>query len=379
VPHAISLPPFAPHPLVRGGHAQTLAAFFWRREPFVERAARHFVAVPDGDRVVLHDDRGPSWRTGDRVALLIHGLAGCHASPYLQRLVGKLQARGLRTFRMDLRGCGAAVGQTRRPYHAGQSADAAAALEKIAELCPGSPVALVGFSLGGNIALKLLGEAPSSVPANLERAMAVCPPIDLAACAKSLSRGVNRLYDRYFTRMVVRQVAQALRVTPDVPLPAGWPRPGESRRARGECCGAPDATGSAKPQAENSASGCDEVDAGAAATGFRLPRGIAEFDAAFTAPMSGFASAEEYYRRCSAAQFLPDIRIPALILASADDPLVPVAAFDRIDLPSTVSLCLTRHGGHLGFLGRANGDPDRRWMDWRVVEWCTETKIEVRR
>src|SRR5262249_41950604 len=153
---------------------------------------------------------------------------------YLQRLVGKLQGRGVRTFRMDLRGCGAGVGHTKHPYHAGRSEDAAAALDKIAELCPGSPVTLVGFSLGGNIATKLLGEAPSAVPANLERVMAVCPPVDLAESARSLGRGVNRLYDRYFARLVVRQVAAALRVTPDVPLPEGWPRPSDPLAHRGK-------------------------------------------------------------------------------------------------------------------------------------------------
>ncbi|MGQ0633514.1 MAG: YheT family hydrolase [Planctomycetaceae bacterium] len=365
---APSLPPFEPHPLVRGGHAQTLAAFLWRGEPFVERACRHLVDVPEGDRVVLHDDRPPTWSTGGRVALLIHGLAGCHASPYLQRLVGKLHARGVRVFRMDLRGCGAAVGHTRRPYHAGRSEDAVAALNKIAELCPGSPVGLAGFSLGGNIALKLLGEAPSAVPPNLERVMAVCPPIDLAGCALSLGRGFNRLYDRYFARLVVRQVAAALRVTPDVPLPAGWPKPCRATAPDGGPC---DMLSEVTPSTALPGAGRSRTN-DSAASAFRLPRGIAEFDATFTAPMSGFASAEEYYRRCSAAQFLPEIRIPTLILAAADDPLVPAATFERLRPSGAVTLCVTRHGGHLGFLSRANGDPDRRWMDWRVVEWCTE-------
>ena len=89
---------------------------------------------------------------------MIHGLAGCHQSPYMRRIAAKLNAGGIRTFRMDLRGCGAGALLARLPYHSGQSADAAAALETIAGICPGSPATLIGFSLGGNIALKLVGE-----------------------------------------------------------------------------------------------------------------------------------------------------------------------------------------------------------------------------
>ncbi len=99
--------------------------------------------------MILHDDCPDEWQPRDRVALMIHGLAGCHESGYMQRIAHKLSTRGVRVFRMDLRGCGAGQELASLPYHSGRSEDAVAALEEIAEIAPDSPVTLVGFSLGG--------------------------------------------------------------------------------------------------------------------------------------------------------------------------------------------------------------------------------------
>jgi len=290
-----------------------------------ERATQHKVTLNEGDQIVLNDDRPSGWQAGDRTALLIHGLTGAHTSPYMQRIARKLNDRGVRTFRMDLRGCGAGIGLARMPYHSGRSEDAAAALNKIAELCPNSPATLIGFSLGGNIALKLLGESAAELPAHLDRAVAVCPPVDLLACVKSLARGVNRLYDRHFVEHLRLQVDQKRRFIPDAP----------------------------------------QLDVRC------KPRGVFDFDEMYTAPVCGFGTALNYYRLCSSAQFVPEIRIPTLVLAAADDPLVPRQMFDDLRLSNEVTLNLAPSGGHLGFIGRQNGDPDRRWMDWRVVEWAT--------
>lgn len=319
---------FLPHPILKGGHLQTLAAVFLPQKHADESAVPQVVTLDDGDQLVLHDDSPPGWKPGDRAALLIHGLAGNHTSPYMRRIAAKLRARGTRTFRMDLRGCGAGIALARYPYHSGRSADAAAALRTIAALCPGSPLSLIGFSLGGNITLKLLGEAPEGVPTELQRAVAICPPVDLRACVESLRQGVNRVYDRYFAKLLLEQVADRQRLLPETVVPAGWPIPS--------------------------------------------PRGVAEFDEMFTAPVCGFVTADNYYRQCSSGQFVGAIRVPTLILAAADDPLVPGVSFERIEPSAAVKLQVTRHGGHLGYLARHGTDPDRRWMDWRVVEWCCD-------
>ncbi len=241
------------------------------------------------------------------------------------RIAGKLNGAGVRTFRMDLRGCGAGEGLASHPYHAGRSDDAIAALQFVQKLCPDAPVTLVGFSLSGNIVLKLLGEAPDDVPANVEKAAAVCPAVDLARCARSLVGPFQRLYDRHFVRLLCRQVRLNRRSRSDL-APINAPR--------------------------------------------RL-KTLFEFDDAYTGPVCGFGSADNYYATNSAARHIERIRLPTLILASQDDPLVPIACFDGLRLPPHVLLRITRHGGHLGYIGKRGIDPDRRWMDWRIVDWTT--------
>ncbi len=204
--------------------------------------------LADQDVVVLHDDCPPEWSAGERAALLMPGLAGCHRSGYLARTAGKLNSRGVRTFRMDQRGWGAGAGLARHPFHAGRSEDVLAALRFIAELCPGSPLAAAGFSLSGNVVLKLLGEGSDRLPAELDRAAALTPPVDLAACADWMERPANRLYNRYLTGCLLKHLRESGR-----PLPA---RNGDSKS---------------------------------------LPKTLREFDDRYTAPAAGFDSAEDYY------------------------------------------------------------------------------------
>ncbi|MEK6238066.1 MAG: alpha/beta fold hydrolase, partial [Planctomycetales bacterium] len=264
-------PPFEPLPFLRNGHAQTVAAsFFFPGKSFPYQARQHRVVLEDGDALILHDDRPESWRDGDRVALVVHGLAGCHGSPYAQRIAAKLHAVGIRVFRMDMRGCGAGIGLAKLPYHAGRSQDVAAALQEIAQVCLGSPATAVSYSLGANITLKLLGECGENSPGELDSAVAVSPPIDLLGCVERLRRPGNWMYDRYFVKLLWEQIAQRERQSPDVPTVA-WPR---------------------------------------------RPRRLVEIDDWYTAPLSGFESAEDYYRRCASNQFLSGIRLPTLILTA---------------------------------------------------------------
>ncbi|MEX2185967.1 MAG: alpha/beta fold hydrolase [Pirellulales bacterium] len=324
-----SFPPFRPAFWLRSGHAQTLAALAFLG-PRMAAPQRHRVALPDGDAVVLSETCAEHWRAGDRAALLVHGLAGCHESPYMRRIAHKLTGRGVRVFRLDLRGCGAGEGLARLPYHAGLTGDVRAAVAAIVGLCPASPIALVGFSLGGNLVLKLLGEASVAPLSGVDRAVAICPPIDLEVCCRSLDRGLARLYDRHFVSLLTKKSRR------------------ESRRSG-------DADGAILE---------------------RRPRSLFDFDDCYTAPVSGFESAEHYYRESSAAGFISRIRVPTTVLASQDDPVVPAHIFAKVDWPRCVRLVETTHGGHLGFIGRRGVDADRCWMDWRVVEWAGAGEIE---
>jgi predicted alpha/beta-fold hydrolase len=327
-----AIPDFRPHPLLRNGHAQTLAGAYLPSGRFVERAVKRQVTLPDGDSVVLHDDLPSEWRPGGRVTLLLHGLAGCHQSSYMLRIARKLVDCGVRAFRMDLRGCGAGEGLASRPYHAGRSEDARAALEYLQTLCPGSLATVVGFSLSGNTVLKLVGESPENVPINVERVAAVCPSLDLGLCARSLIGPCQRIYERHFVWLLCRQIEANRRLRPDVPAL--------------------------------------DVD--------RRVKTLLEFDDAYTGPVCGFGTADNYYAINSARRHVANIRLPTLILTAQDDPLVPITSFDALVSPANVIVHLTEHGGHLGYIGRAGVDRDLRWMDWRIVDWATAQLAPVK-
>jgi predicted alpha/beta-fold hydrolase len=319
----IRFPPFQPHPLLRGGHLQTLAGAWWPlpRNAFSSRTKLHWIDLPDGDRLALHDDMPGEWRAGDGAAVLIHGLGGCHASGYMVRIAAKLQSRGLRTFRLDLRGCGAGQGHARLPYHAGRWEDIDAVVRFVADLCRGSEIRLAGFSLGGNLLLNWLGRS-GRFP-NVARGIAVNPPIDLAACTQCIGRAARGLYDRHFTRLLYRHILGSSQWDAHSPL----------------------------------------------ALAGRSPRRLIEFDDLFTAPLSGFDDAAHYYRVASAAGCIAAIEIPTLILSSLDDPMIPAELFAAAKMSPAVQLHLSESGGHLGYLAAAGRDPDRHWLDWRVVEW----------
>ncbi|MDB5388081.1 MAG: hypothetical protein JWM11_3727 [Planctomycetaceae bacterium] len=320
---------FRPPWFFRNGHVQTLAGMY----VYSPRASRHNstpcpstageVLLDDGDRLVYHDDFPAGWKPGDRVALLLHGLSGSHASPDMTRIARLLNQKNVRTIRLDWRGCGAGVALARYPYHSGRSNDLLATIAEIRTRCPGSPMTVIGVSLGGNVALKLLGEprgAGESL-AGVDRAIAVCPPIDLSATVKSLRKGLTQLYDRYFCKACIRDVHHRQQMRPDAIVPDGW---------------------YAHP-----------------------PRTLYEFDDTFTAPVSGFASASDYYAKSSSNQFLAGITIPTLVIAAQDDPIVPFQQFNAADYSATTQLLAPRHGGHMGFCtSRGLG-----WLDHQIVEW----------
>jgi len=319
----VDLPPFRPHPLLRSGHAQTLGTVLWLSPTFPYRARQVRVAVDRDDTIVLHDDCPPAWRPGARAAILSHGLSGSHQSAYMQRVAKRLNDIGIRTYRVDLRGCGAGKGLARWPYHSGQSDDLSAAVLAVSAECPDSPVTVLGFSLSANIVLKLLGESGERPPGNLDSGVAVSPPIDLHECVIEIQRLSNRIYDRYFVRQLLGQIHERELADPT--------RPRANFKVR--------------------------------------PRRLIELDDAYTAPLSGFASALDYYQKCSAVTQLRTIALPTLLITAGDDPIIPRRLFDAATISPTVSLHIAAGGGHLGFLGRRGDDPDRWWMDWRIVDW----------
>jgi predicted alpha/beta-fold hydrolase len=314
-------PVFRPFPLLGNPHVQTLMGHFFRGLLQPPPARSYILRLPDGDALVLHDTIPPGWRPGEAVAVLIHGLTGCHASPAIVRLARRLLAGGVRTVRLDLRGAGKGLPLARRGYHAGASDDLRAALAEVHRWSPHSPLLVAGISLGGNIALKMAGEADEHPVAGLARVAALGPPIDLGRSADLLRRPQNRLYEAAFVRGLAAAARQRQRRFVDLP-PLHLP----------------------------------------ARLSLRL------FDELYTAPRCGFAGASDYYRRASSFPLIGRIRVPTFILTARDDPFIAAEPFDALRPPPAVEVHVLPRGGHLGFLG-PDGAGGIRWAERRLTEW----------
>ncbi len=313
---------FRPLPLLSHPHIQTLLGHILPG-PTPSLPTRELVMrLPDGDGLVLYDNVPPGWRAGGRIALVVHGLTGSAESPGVRRLAARLLGRGLRTVRIDQRGAGKSLALARKAYHAGRSDDVRAALEEVHRWSPDSPIVLVGVSLGGALVLKAAGEAPEHPAPYLERVAAMNPPIDLGRCAAMMALPRNRLYNQYFTRLLVREAEQRQQLFPDLP-PLRFPRRMTTRL----------------------------------------------YDDLYTAPRGGFADALDYYQRVSASPFIPRIAAPTLIMTARDDPFIAVEPFEELKAPDNIEVRIVPHGGHIGFVGW-EGSRVGRWAESRIVEWA---------
>jgi predicted alpha/beta-fold hydrolase len=306
---------FVPDPLVRGGHAQTVVAATLRRAPEIPWRWER-LELPDGDFVDLAW-HGPAPGDGPLV-LLLHGLAGGAASPYIRDHAAAFAAAGVPVVLLCFRGCSGEPNRLPRGYHSGETGDAAHVLEELRARHPGASLRAVGFSLGGNVLLKYLGERGEA--AAVDAAVAVSVPLELGPCSRKLSEGFSRIYRLH----LLRKLRDGVR----------------AKRAVLE----------------------GHVDVGAV-----LAAGDFEaFDGHLTAPLHGFDSAEDYYTRCSSRQFLRAIARPTLVVQAVDDPFMPPSVLPGAEeLSAQVTLERSARGGHVGFLG-----PGRRpWLPGRVLGW----------
>jgi predicted alpha/beta-fold hydrolase len=312
---------FRPLPLLGNPHVQTVLGAFLPGSSCPAPQRRHLLRFADGDAVLLHENAPENWQPGDPVALLLHGLTGSHASPHICRLAARLLERGVSVFRMDMRGAGLGLPLARHTYHSGRSEDVRIALGHLRAHAPGSPLLLMGISLGGNVALKLAGELSEHPVPGLLRVAAINPPIDLARCADLLMLPRNRVYEKRFLRDLVRDAMLRQRYFPDLPRPC-----------------------------------------------FPEPLTVRVFDECYTAPRNGFADADDYYRRASSFPLIPRIPVPTLVVTARDDPFIAVEPFEELSLPSHIEVHILPRGGHIGFVGW-DGAGGVRWAERRVVDW----------
>ncbi|MBX3423515.1 MAG: alpha/beta fold hydrolase [Pirellulaceae bacterium] len=325
--HAPCLP-YRPYFHLRSGHLQTVLAGLSQGTLPPRNAHTLTVSLPDGDQLVVHEELGAALPDAAPLAILVHGLGGDHSSPYLQRVAHDLRQRAMRVWRVDQRGCGQGFELAWRPANAGASHDLAAVVATARQRYPQSPISIVGFSLSGNIVLKLLGELAagrhelSLAEARIQRALAVAPPINLHHCSDNMLRWSRWLYTRYYLRHLEAQAHQKRQRWPQ------W------------------STLPLEPATKS----------------------ILDFDARYTAPLSGFRDVNDYYEQSSSVQWLPQIQTPTEIILDRDDPIVTWKSHldARFD-PQYVCWTHTRYGGHMGYFGVDDRGRLLRWIEYYVV------------
>ena len=297
--------PFAPAWFAPGAHLQTLWGKLVRRPPTVVTRTERW-PTPDGDELELQRLDGVA---GAPRLLLLHGLEGTIRSHYLQGMLAQARRRGWAADVLIFRGCNGEVPRARRMYHSGETTDVDLVIRRLIAEHPHQPLLLAGFSLGGNVLLKWLGEQGDDVPAAVVAAAAVSVPFDLEKGSRRIERGFSRVYSRHFLRTLrVKAMAKLAR------------DPGVFDAAR-----------------------------------LAAAKSIFEFDDAVTAPLHGFADARDYYTRSSSLPFLHRIRTPTLLLSAQDDPFLPCEVLDDVEVVARNSDFLVAefpaHGGHVGFVG----------------------------
>jgi hypothetical protein len=309
---------FRPHPWFRNPHLQTLLPVLRPMPPVPLRAERR--ELPDGDFVDLgwcgETDGG-----GGPLAVLLHGLSGGFDSKYARALAGRLLELGWRAVILQFRGAGPEPNRLPKSYHHGDTQDVRELLQLLRRREPETPLFAVGWSLGGNVLLKYLGEEGDATP--LAGAVAVCAPFQLRPCAERLRTGFSRVYQNHLLGELKRTIQRKYE---RVPL------------------------------------GIDLSQALSA-------RDFFEFDDAVTARLNGFRDAEDYYARAQCGQFLGGIARPTVAIHAKDDPfMVPDIVPDAICLPPGMTIEVCEFGGHVGFIEAGPRLEPRFWLDQRVPE-----------
>jgi predicted alpha/beta-fold hydrolase len=320
------LRPFVP--FFRNPHLSTIAGNYWRRELDQQRfpvTARFYETEP-GVQVLVHSQRPPGHPTAE--IIMVHGLEGSSDAGYARSLAQAALLAGFSAHRFNMRSCAGTEHLSGKAlYHSGQTSDLAAVLRAIKGR---APVFLAGFSLGGNVVLKLAGELGEAAKGLIAGVTAVSTPIDLAACARRLQARSNFIYSNRFLGRLKQRVALKERLTPG----------------------------------SFSLDGLDRV------------KSVYEFDDKFTAPAFGFGTADNYYATQSSNQFLHRIRVPALLVQAKDDPLIPFQVYNHPAFSNNpwLRLFAVDHGGHLGFVSKTK---PRFWLDHVLVQWMEEVRNKV--
>lgn len=303
-----------------------MANFFLLRRLKLPVAEERLVEVEPGVPVLCHC-HWQNDRSRALTLLVVHGLEGSSDSGYALGIAAKGLAAGMNVVRMNQRNCGGTDHLAPTLYHSGRSHDVAEVARNLVQKDGIRRLALVGFSMGGNLVLKLAGEWGKDTPPELRAVVAVCPSMDLAPSADALHEKSNRLYEYYFLLKLRQRMRQKVR---------HFPGHFDPSRARGV-------------------------------------KSLREFDDKVTAYYCGFAGADDYYERAAASRVIDRIAVPTLILHAANDPFIRISQETRAKVAANPHIIFheSEDGGHCSFLADANGY-DGRWAEREVIEYLRQ-------
>lgn len=313
---AFEVKPFVPRRWLSNGHLQTIVGNFLSRQDRLPHHSTELVEVSPAthsqisSQVLCHCHWQPEAVRRQRLTvILVHGLEGSSQSQYVVGNANRMWAAGLNVVRLNMRNCGGTESLTPTLYHSGLSGDVKTVMEYVVRRYGVERVALVGYSMGGNLVLKMAGEAGASMP-QLRGVVGVSPALDLGPSADALHEPGNRLYERRFRKALLKRFRRKVML---------FPRCYDPRQADGV-------------------------------------ESLRDFDERITALYSGFSSASDYYYRAAAARVLEKIAVPTLIVHAMDDPFIRVTeeSAAKIAVNPNITLVETEHGGHCAFLEAAD-------------------------
>jgi uncharacterized protein len=312
--------PFVPRRFLRNRHAMTLAGNFLPRENHLPAPEEELFQVEEDIQVMCqcHWQADPASRA---TVIIVHGLEGSSLSQYVIGTGNKAWDAGMNVVRMNMRTCGGTEKLTPTLYHSGLSGDVGVVLRELVEGKKLTRVGLVGYSMGGNLVLKLAGDWGDHAPKELMAVAAVSPATDLGPSADAMHESANRIYEYKFLISLMGRLRRKVALFPEIyKMPERWPRT------------------------------------------------IREWDDVVTAPYCGFNGADDYYHRAASARVVDRIAVPALIIHAQDDPFIRLLPETRQRILSNphITLLETEHGGHCAFLAPQNGY-DGRWAERQMV------------
>ncbi|MFN2577787.1 MAG: YheT family hydrolase [Pyrinomonadaceae bacterium] len=322
---------FVPHRLFRGGDTQTIAAYLWPARPRDHTGDEERLFQVERDSQILARCRWQENRVEHPTMVMWHGMEGSTASTYMVSTAEKGFRAGFNVVRVNYRNCGGTEHLSPTLYHGGLTVDLRVVVDELINSDGLPRICLAGFSLGGNMVLKLGGEYGNNAPAEVLCICAVSPSVDLGASTTHMAQRRNWIYHQDFLRRLKNRLRLKAKLFPDL----------------------------------YDISGLGDI------------HSIEQFDDQFIAPAFGFTDARDYYTKSSAVSLIQRIRMPTLIIHAEDDPFIPFAPLRDPSIAANpyVLLMATKRGGHVAFLS-ANAGEDRFWAENRLVEFCAEIASE---